>query len=83
VATVQVSPEQRVLLQNVSWQTYEALLEEVGGRGTRLTYDNGSLEIMTVSHGHENYGTLLGRFLESLTEELGIPIHSGGSTTFK
>lgn len=83
MATVQVSPEQRVLLQNVSWQTYETLLEETASRGIRLTYDHGSLEIMTVSHGHENCGRLLGRFVETLTVELDIPIHSGGSTTFK
>jgi Uma2 family endonuclease len=83
MATVQITPEQRVLLHNVSWQTYETLLEEVGGRGTRLTYDNGSLEIMTVSHGHESYARLIGRFIECLTEELNIPVHSGGSTTFK
>src|SRR4051794_39280547 len=83
MATVQIAPEQRVLLHNVSWQTYETLLEEVNSRGVRLTYDNGSLEIMTVSHGHENYGRLLGRFVEALTEELNIPVHSGGSTTFK
>jgi Uma2 family endonuclease len=83
VATVQVSPEQRVLLQNVSWQTYETLLAEAGGPGNRLTYDHGSLEIMTVSHGHESYGKLIGRLIETLTVELDIPIHSGGSTTFK
>jgi Uma2 family endonuclease len=83
MATVQVSPEQRVLLHNVSWQTYEALLGEVNSRGVRLTYDDGSLEIMTVSHGHESYARLIGRFIESLTEELNIPVHSGGSTTFK
>src|SRR5262245_54289430 len=49
----------------------------------RLTYDRAKLEIMTLSHGHENYATLIGRLIEALTEELNIPIHSGGSTTFK
>ena len=81
--TVQIAPEQRVLLHNVSWQTYETLLQEANSPGVRLTYDNGSLEIMTVSHGHESYGSLLGRLIETLTEELNIQIHSGGSTTFK
>jgi Uma2 family endonuclease len=38
---------------------------------------------MTLSHGHENYGALLGRFVVMLAFELNIPIHSGGSTTFR
>jgi Uma2 family endonuclease len=82
MATVPVAGEQRILLHGVSWQTYETLLREVG-RSTRLTYDRGMLEIMTPSHGHENYSRLLGRFIETMTEELNIPIHSGGSTTFR
>jgi len=83
MATVQLSSEQRILLHNVSWQTYETLLREFDERPIRLTYDRGDLEIMTLSHGHENYGKLTGRFVETLTEELNIAIHSGGSTTLK
>jgi Uma2 family endonuclease len=86
MATVQLPAEQRILLHNVSWQTYEALLNDLegpGAGGVRLTYDQGSLEIMTTSHGHENYAELIARFVEALTEELDVPIHSGGSTTFK
>lgn len=83
MATVAVPSEQRVLLHDVSWQTYETLLKEFDERPIRLTYDEGELEIMTISHSHENYGALIGRLIETLTEELNIPIHSGGSTTLK
>jgi Uma2 family endonuclease len=76
------SAEQRILLHGVSWQTYEALLREFDCRPIRLTYDRGALEIMTLSHRHEHYSRLLGRLIEALTEELDIPIHSGGCTTF-
>jgi Uma2 family endonuclease len=72
-----------ILLENISWQTYERLLREAGERHIRLTYDNGDLEIMTLSFGHENTDTLLGRFVETLTLELNIPIRSGGSTTLR
>lgn len=72
-----------MLLSPVSWGTYEALLKDLDSPGVRLTYDNGSLEIMTLGHGHERFSRLIGRLIESLTEELNIPIHSGGSTTFK
>lgn len=75
---------QYLLLDGISWSTYEALLRELEGRRRfRITYDRGRLEIMAVSHRHENRKTLLGRFVESLTLELDIPIHPGGSTTFK
>jgi Uma2 family endonuclease len=83
MATVQISGEQRILLHNVSWSTYEALLKEIDGPAIRLTYDRGTLEIMTLSHGHESYTALLGRFIDTLTEELNIPLHSGRSTTFE
>jgi Uma2 family endonuclease len=83
MGTVQIPAEQRVLLHPVSWQTYEALLKDIDGSPIRLTYDQGSLEIMTLSHKHEHYTKLLGRFVEMLTMELNIAIHSGRSTTFK
>lgn len=83
MATAQLETEQRVLLYNVSWQTYETLLKEFDERPIRFTYDRGTLEIMTLSHGHENTAELISRLILALTEELDIPIHSGGSTTFK
>jgi Uma2 family endonuclease len=83
MATVQASAHQRVLLHNVSWQTYETLLREFDRKPIRLTYDQGELEIMTLSHEHEHRKKLFARFIEALTEELQIPIHSGGATTFR
>ena len=43
-----------ILLKNISWKTYESLLNElVEQRAIRLTYDRGNLEIMTPSAPHE------------------------------
>jgi len=81
--TVQPETPQRLVLDGVSWNTYETFLRELEGRHLRLTYDRGTLEIMGLSHRHEFGKTLLGRFVEGLTLELDIPIHPGGSTTFK
>jgi Uma2 family endonuclease len=83
MATVAVTGEQRLLLHDIGWRTYETLLKEFDERPIRLTYDRGSLEIMTLSYGHENYAELLSLFIIVLTEELRVPRHSGGSTTFK
>jgi Uma2 family endonuclease len=48
-----------------------------------MTYDNGDLEIKTLSFGHEKTGRLIGRFIGMLTLVLNAPIESGGSTTLK
>jgi Uma2 family endonuclease len=83
VAGLQVAPGNRLVLYNVPWPTYLRLLQMFDESHVRMTYDRGTLEIMTLTFGHESYGYLLGRFIDALTEELGLPIAGGGSTTFK
>jgi len=73
----------QVVLYNVPWSTYETLLADLDLPGTRLTYDRGSLEIMSPSEEHERFKGLIGRMIETMTEELGIAIRSAGSTTWK
>jgi Uma2 family endonuclease len=76
--------EQRTVLHNISWQTFEALLKETGeDRGSRFAYDCGTLEIMTPLFEHENPKIQLDRFIIVLAEELEIEIKSAGSTTLK
>jgi Uma2 family endonuclease len=72
----------QVLLENISWQTYQALLKDIEEQpGIRLTYDHGNLEIMAPLDPHEAYKKLLGRLVEAATEELNIEIRSLGSRT--
>jgi Uma2 family endonuclease len=78
-----IPPEQKLILENVSWEGYTHLLREFSHGHVRLTYDRGVLEIMTLSHEHENAGRFLGRLVVTLTEELSLPIKEGGSTTFR
>lgn len=75
--------ENRVVLSDISWATFEALLADADHRGSRFIYDRGNLEIMSPSSEHEWLSTLIGRMIETYTLELGIPIRSGGSTTLK
>ncbi|TVP65235.1 MAG: Uma2 family endonuclease [Nodularia sp. (in: Bacteria)] len=76
--------EQRTVLHNVSWETFEALLRDTGeDRGSRLAYDCGTLEIMTPLFEHENAKSNFGNFIIALAEELDIEIRSAGSTTLK
>jgi Uma2 family endonuclease len=72
-----------VVLQNVTWQTYQALLADMGEhRSARLAYDRGTLEIKMPSKLHELINRLLERIITTLTEELGMNVLSLGSTTF-
>ena len=75
--------ENRVVLSGVTWSTYESLLADTDNRAARFTYDRGYLEMMSPSDPHERLKRLFGRIVETMTEELGIPIRSGGSTTLR
>ena len=84
MATVLTPPEQRVLLHNVSWETYERLLADLqDSSAPRLTYDRGTLEIMSPSSEHERYNRALAQVVEELAVEADIDMDSLGSTTFR
>ncbi len=54
MTTLAIATESRVILDGVSWQTFECLLDDLGEhRKARLAYDQGMLEIMTPYFGHE------------------------------
>ncbi len=82
-ATFLPPPTEWVHLSGISWQTYETLLWELRDRRLRLTYNRGNLEIMVPSPEHELGKEVLGRFVETLAEELQVQIYPLGSTTFK
>ena len=76
--------EQRIVLHNVSWETFEALLKDTGeDRGSRFAYDCGVLEIMTPLFEHENPKIQFDRLIFALAVDLKIKIRSAGSTTLK
>ncbi|PSM50183.1 hypothetical protein C7Y66_05270 [Chroococcidiopsis sp. CCALA 051] len=82
--TYSTPAESRVVLHNISWETFETLLKETGeNRGSRFAYDRGTLEIMTPLFEHESYKSNLGNFIIALAEELNIEARSAGSTTLK
>jgi Uma2 family endonuclease len=77
-------PEQRVVLEDVSWETYEHLLADHLEKSVpRFTFDRGRLEIMSPSSEHEEYKQALTMLVEMLADGLGIDIRNLGSTTFK
>lgn len=75
--------ENRTILTHISWQTYQSLLTDWAEFShQRLTYNQGTLEIMSPLPEQEASKRILGRFVESATEELGLEICSLGSTTW-
>jgi Uma2 family endonuclease len=84
MGTVVTVPEQRTLLRNVSWETYERLLADQGDAPSpRFTFDQGVLEIMSPSSEHERCKQTLSLLVDMLAEGLGVDIQNLGSTTFK
>ena len=78
------APEQRVLLKNVGWETYERLLEaHTDESGPRFTFDAGMLEIMSPSSEHEELNRALAQIVEMIALGSGLEIRSLGSTTFR
>ncbi len=78
MVTTRASSEQRVVLRNISWQTFETMLAEMGNdRASRMAYDNRTSKITLINrlyavvesmpqsaHLHE-YCQNLNRFLPS------------------
>lgn len=84
VTRITVPPGQTVVLENISWDEFEAILEDLGeSRGSRIAYNRGKLEIMTPLPEHEVNKVYLSNFVEILLEELDIEFCPLGSTTFK
>jgi Uma2 family endonuclease len=80
-ATLIQDPD-RVILRNISWQTYQSLVKDFESEpAIRLTYDRGTLEIRMPLDPHETYKKLIGRLIEAATEELDLEIRSLGSRT--
>lgn len=69
----QIVVERLVVLESVSWQTFKALLKDIGdSRASRVAYDRGILEIRMPLQQHEVPKSLLESFIEAIADELEI-----------
>ena len=84
MATVIQPADQPVLMDGVSWETYEALLADGGDcRQTRMAFDQGVLEIVTPSYEHERFRDVVSGVAEEILNARGQDYLRSGSTTFK
>ena len=72
-----------IVWKDVSWDFYRAMLREFDERPSRINYDRGTLEIMTLSLEHESYKTVIGLMMGLLALHLKMRVKHGGSTTLK
>jgi Uma2 family endonuclease len=82
----QVRPlaENRVILNNISWDTFERLLADIGDRRkTLFHYINGTLEIMSPLSLHEGSNHFIEALLGIFTDELEIDMRRLGSLLMK
>ena len=75
--------EGRLLLRDVGWNDYEAMLEIVGERHVRVTFDKGTMEVAMPSQRHEQAAQLFGLLVPRLAEGLEIPYEPLGMTTWR
>jgi Uma2 family endonuclease len=74
---------QRVVLRNISWETYEALLRDLDEEHFLLTYDDGTLEIMAPAPRHDRAGYMLARLIGVYSDTRNVPIAGFGGTTWR
>lgn len=82
--TLQPTEDQRIILYDVAWEQYEQLSDMFVEEFPRMTYLEGTLEIiMTTSPEHERLKKIIARLLEAYAEEKDINLNGYGSATFR
>jgi Uma2 family endonuclease len=74
-------PPDHIVLYDVSWEYYERTIEEAGRGNLRITYDRGTLEMMTTSFWQEDVKKSIARLLETYSLETGTRVSGFGSPT--
>lgn len=70
-----------ITLYGISWEKFEAIAELLEAYPVRLTYLDGTLDIMTPSPEHEEYKKTIGFLLEAYLRHLGIRFYARGGYT--
>jgi Uma2 family endonuclease len=84
LATVLAPADQRIVLRDINWETYERLLADDAERIVpRLTYDQGTLDLMSPLSLHEKINRTIAGVIEVVAAELDQDYVGVGSTTFK
>lgn len=91
VAAVRVAPprvppeaDQRVIMYDVDWRSYEVMLAVRGESDVpRMTYLEGALELMSPSRSHESIKKLIANMFEAYALRVGLVYDGYGSMTLR
>ena len=84
IPDIQLTPGSTITISNLSWDDFETLLKDLGEkRNTRLTYYQGSLEIMSPLAIHERPHRIIAYIITTILEAQGRNWEDFGSTTLK
>lgn len=85
IRAISLSPGSHLLIDDISWEQYEALLEELGGdrQIPRINYCNGTLELMAPLPAHERPHRIIGYIVTAILDAQARDWEDFGSTTFK
>lgn len=75
--------DRRFVLRDVPWWMYVALRDELDESGTRMTYLEGTLELISPSTLHEDAKTIIARLLEVWAMERDVDLRGFGNATFR
>lgn len=83
--TLPFGDSDRHIVVPANWSTYERFLNARGAdnHGLRLTFNRGKLEFMSISSKHDRSRYILRRIVDTVTEELNVPIVGQGETTIR
>jgi Uma2 family endonuclease len=84
ISQIRLDPGSVVTIPNVSWQEFESILQEMGGRrSARVAYSKNTLEIMVPLPEHEKPKDLISDIVKTLLKMSNRRYEPFGSTTFK
>lgn len=84
VSQMRLAPGSTVSIQDVSWEEFESILQELGEkRSLRVAYSKSTLEIMVPLPEHEKSKELISDIVKILLKLVGKKYEPFGSTTFK
>jgi Uma2 family endonuclease len=83
MSTSAIVSDARVLLHKATWRNYVELRDADENRNTRMTFDRGSLELMSPTSLHERLRIAISTCIFAWAVEKRFEILSGGSTTFR
>jgi Uma2 family endonuclease len=76
--------DQRFVIYGVSWPSYVAMRDALDEHaGLRMTYLEGTLELMSVSKKHEEYKKLIARLVEAYAEEMDLDLNGFGAMNLR